>query len=63
MQLPCPACSQATEQRFLYSKNGYDILLTQHQLADMPREATMKSARLFASEVIPAFKEVAHANR
>jgi len=26
MQLPCPACSQATEQRFLYSKNGYDIL-------------------------------------
>jgi SAM-dependent methyltransferase len=26
MQLLCPACSQATTQRFLYSKNGCDIL-------------------------------------
>jgi 2-polyprenyl-3-methyl-5-hydroxy-6-metoxy-1,4-benzoquinol methylase len=26
MQLLCPACSQATAQRFLYSKNGCDIL-------------------------------------
>lgn len=26
MQLLCPACSEATAQRFLYSKNGCDIL-------------------------------------
>ncbi len=26
MQLPCPACSEPTEHRLLYSKNGCDIL-------------------------------------
>jgi len=34
---------------------GYDLFLTQHQLADMPRERAMKSLELFGKEVIPAF--------
>jgi alkanesulfonate monooxygenase SsuD/methylene tetrahydromethanopterin reductase-like flavin-dependent oxidoreductase (luciferase family) len=37
---------------------GYDVLLTQHQLADMPHEQALASARLFAKEVMPAFVEV-----
>jgi alkanesulfonate monooxygenase SsuD/methylene tetrahydromethanopterin reductase-like flavin-dependent oxidoreductase (luciferase family) len=34
---------------------GYDIFLTQHQLADMPRAEAVKSLELFGKEVIPAF--------
>jgi alkanesulfonate monooxygenase SsuD/methylene tetrahydromethanopterin reductase-like flavin-dependent oxidoreductase (luciferase family) len=34
---------------------GYDVLLTNHQFAEMPRELYVKSMRLFGEEVIPAF--------
>ncbi len=33
---------------------GYDVLCTQHQIGDMPREQAMKSLKLFAEKVIPA---------
>jgi hypothetical protein len=34
---------------------GYDVLLTNHQFAEMPRELYVKSMRLFGEQVIPAF--------
>jgi len=36
---------------------GYDVLLTNHQFAEMPRELYVKSMRLFGEEVIPAFTD------
>ncbi len=35
---------------------GYDVLCTQHQIGDMPRDLALKSLRLFGEHVIPAFK-------
>ncbi len=34
---------------------GYDVLCTQHQIGDMDRPTTMKSLKLFAEQVMPAF--------
>lgn len=34
---------------------GYDVLLTHHQFAEMPRDLYVKSMRLFGEQVIPAF--------
>jgi alkanesulfonate monooxygenase SsuD/methylene tetrahydromethanopterin reductase-like flavin-dependent oxidoreductase (luciferase family) len=34
---------------------GYDVFLTQHQLADMPRALAVNSLKLFGQEVLPAF--------
>lgn len=34
---------------------GYDVLLINHQFAEMPRELYVKSMRLFGEDVIPAF--------
>jgi len=35
---------------------GYDLLCTQHQIGDMPRDHALKSLCLFGEYVIPAFK-------
>ena len=37
-------------------KVGYDVLCTQHQISDMPREQVLNSMRLFGQKVLPAFK-------
>lgn len=34
---------------------GYDVLLVNHQFADMPRDLYVKSLKLFGEEVIPVF--------
>jgi alkanesulfonate monooxygenase SsuD/methylene tetrahydromethanopterin reductase-like flavin-dependent oxidoreductase (luciferase family) len=34
---------------------GYEVLLTNHQFGEMPRELYVKSMQLFGDEVIPAF--------
>ena len=34
---------------------GYDLLIAQHHIADMPAELSKKSLRLFGEKVIPAF--------
>jgi alkanesulfonate monooxygenase SsuD/methylene tetrahydromethanopterin reductase-like flavin-dependent oxidoreductase (luciferase family) len=34
---------------------GYDVLLINHQFADMPRDLYVKSLKLFGEQVIPAF--------
>jgi alkanesulfonate monooxygenase SsuD/methylene tetrahydromethanopterin reductase-like flavin-dependent oxidoreductase (luciferase family) len=34
---------------------GYDVLLTNHQFDEMPRELSLRSMRLFGEHVIPMF--------
>jgi alkanesulfonate monooxygenase SsuD/methylene tetrahydromethanopterin reductase-like flavin-dependent oxidoreductase (luciferase family) len=41
----------AAQQR----RAGYDILLTQHNIGNMPHALAQKSIRLFGERVIPAF--------
>jgi alkanesulfonate monooxygenase SsuD/methylene tetrahydromethanopterin reductase-like flavin-dependent oxidoreductase (luciferase family) len=42
---------------------GYDVLLTNHQFAEMPRELYLKSMRLFGEHVIPAFSTAVSSRR
>ncbi len=47
---------QIAEQQ---ARVGYDILLTQHNIGNMPHALAHKSVRLFGEKVLPAFQTVA----
>ena len=49
---PDTVCRQLEDQQ---RRVGHDLFCTQHQINDMPRPQAMKSLKLFAEKVIPAF--------